>query len=73
MLRYSNVFGLCQDRTSHYSGVLATFCRKMLAGEQPVIFGARSRAEAIPKLIELPTQLDSCRGTGDEDFRADGY
>jgi hypothetical protein len=45
----------------------------MLAGEQPVIFGARSRAEAIPKLIELPTQLDSCRGTGDEDFRADGY
>ena len=25
--------------TSHYSGVLAIFCRKMLAGEQPTIYG----------------------------------
>ena len=28
-----------QDPTSHYSGVLAIFCRKMLAGEQPTIYG----------------------------------
>jgi UDP-glucose 4-epimerase len=39
VLRYFNVFGPYQDPTSHYSGVLAIFCRKMLAGEQPTIFG----------------------------------
>jgi nucleoside-diphosphate-sugar epimerase len=38
-LRYFNVFGPFQDPTSHYSGVLAIFCRKMLAGEQPTIYG----------------------------------
>lgn len=39
VLRYFNVFGPYQDPTSHYSGVLAIFCRKMLAGEQPLIYG----------------------------------
>jgi len=38
-LRYFNVFGPYQDPTSQYSGVLAIFCRKMLAGEQPTIYG----------------------------------
>ena len=38
-LRYFNVFGPYQDPTSQYSGVLAVFCRKMLAGEAPTIFG----------------------------------
>ena len=38
-LRYFNVFGPFQDPTSHYSGVLAIFCRKMLGGEQPTIYG----------------------------------
>ncbi|MGH9598899.1 MAG: NAD-dependent epimerase/dehydratase family protein [Terracidiphilus sp.] len=38
-LRYFNVFGPHQDPSSHYSGVLAVFCRKMLAGEQPAIYG----------------------------------
>lgn len=38
-LRYFNVFGPYQDPTSHYSGVLAIFCRKMLKGEQPTIYG----------------------------------
>lgn len=38
-LRYFNVFGPYQDPTSHYSGILAIFCRKMLAGEQPTIYG----------------------------------
>jgi nucleoside-diphosphate-sugar epimerase len=38
-LRYFNVFGPYQDPTSHYSGVLAVFCRKLLAGEQPTIYG----------------------------------
>jgi UDP-glucose 4-epimerase len=39
VLRYFNVFGPYQDPTSHYSGVLAKFCRKMLAGEQPTVYG----------------------------------
>jgi UDP-glucose 4-epimerase len=39
VLRYFNVFGPHQDPKSQYSGVLAIFCRKMLAGEQPVIYG----------------------------------
>lgn len=38
-LRYFNVFGPFQDPTSHYSGVLAIFCKKLLAGEQPTIYG----------------------------------
>jgi nucleoside-diphosphate-sugar epimerase len=38
-LRYFNVFGPYQDPRSHYSGVLAIFCRKMIAGEQPTIYG----------------------------------
>jgi nucleoside-diphosphate-sugar epimerase len=38
-LRYFNVFGPYQDPTSHYSGVLAIFCRRMLVGEQPTIYG----------------------------------
>jgi UDP-glucose 4-epimerase len=39
VLRYFNVFGPYQDPNSHYSGVMALFCRKMLAGEQPTIYG----------------------------------
>lgn len=39
VLRYFNVFGPCQDPGSPYSGVLAVFCRRMLAGEQPTIYG----------------------------------
>jgi UDP-glucose 4-epimerase len=39
VLRYFNVFGPHQDPTSHYSGVLAIFCRHMLTGQQPTIFG----------------------------------
>jgi UDP-glucose 4-epimerase len=38
-LRYFNVFGPYQDPNSNYSGVLAIFCRRMLAGEQPTIYG----------------------------------
>jgi len=38
-LRYFNVFGPYQDPTSMYSGVLAVFISKMLAGEQPTING----------------------------------
>jgi UDP-glucose 4-epimerase len=39
ILRYFNVFGPYQDPMSHYSGVLAIFCRCLLAGQQPTIYG----------------------------------
>ena len=39
VLRYFNVFGPYQDPGSQYSGVLAVFCRRMLAGERPTIYG----------------------------------
>ncbi len=38
-LRYFNVFGPYQDPGSMYSGVMALFISKMLAGEQPTIHG----------------------------------
>lgn len=38
-LRYFNVFGPYQDPVSHYSGVLAIFCSRMLAGEELTIYG----------------------------------
>jgi len=38
-LRYFNVFGPYQDPMSMYSGVLAIFISRMLAGEQPTING----------------------------------
>jgi UDP-glucose 4-epimerase len=44
-LRYFNVFGPYQDPNSNYSGVLAIFCRRMLASKQspdlpqPTIYG----------------------------------
>jgi nucleoside-diphosphate-sugar epimerase len=39
ILRYFNVFGPYQDPTSPYSGVLAKFTLKMLAGECPTVCG----------------------------------
>jgi len=38
-IRYFNVFGPWQDPTSQYSGILAIFTKKMLAGETPTIYG----------------------------------
>jgi UDP-glucose 4-epimerase len=38
-LRYFNVFGPRQHPTSQYAAVIPIFIRKMMAGEQPTIFG----------------------------------
>ena len=38
-LRYFNIFGPRQDPSSPYSGVLAKFITRMLADQEPVIFG----------------------------------
>jgi UDP-glucose 4-epimerase len=43
-LRYFNVFGPRQAFDSPYSGVIAKFCTRMLAGEEPVIFGDGTQA-----------------------------
>ena len=39
VLRYFNVFGPRQDPKSEYSAVIPIFVTKMLAGEQPTVFG----------------------------------
>ncbi len=39
MLRYFNVYGPRQDPKSPYSGVITRFINKMLAGENPAIYG----------------------------------
>lgn len=44
VFRYFNVFGPFQDPSSQYSGVLAIFCQRMLAGEQPTIYGDGSQS-----------------------------
>lgn len=38
-LRYFNVFGLRQDPSSPYSGVLSIFCDRIRQGSAPVIYG----------------------------------
>lgn len=38
-LRYFNIFGPRQAADSPYSGVIAIFCKKLLAGETPTMFG----------------------------------
>jgi len=38
-LRYFNIFGPRQPADSPYSAVVAVFAKKLLSGEQPVIFG----------------------------------
>lgn len=38
-IRYFNVFGERQDASSQYSGVIAKFCRMMLSGQPPTIYG----------------------------------
>jgi nucleoside-diphosphate-sugar epimerase len=38
-LRYFNVFGPRQPGDSAYAAVVAAFCRRLLAGERPVIYG----------------------------------
>jgi UDP-glucose 4-epimerase len=38
-LRYFNIFGPRQPADSPYSAVIAVFAKKLLSGEQPVIFG----------------------------------
>ena len=47
VLRYFNVFGPFQDPTSHYSGVLAIFCRRMLAGNNPLSTETANKAATL--------------------------
>ena len=38
-LRYFNIFGPRQDPSSHYSGVISIFIKKMSQGQRPTIYG----------------------------------
>ena len=61
-LRYFNVFGPYQDPTSMYSGVLAIFITKMLAGEQPTIYGDGEQSRDFTFIDNIVTgNLMACR------------
>jgi hypothetical protein len=47
VLRYFNVFGPYQDPTSHYSGVLAIFCRGCWPASSPRSMATASRAAIL--------------------------
>jgi nucleoside-diphosphate-sugar epimerase len=62
-IRYFNVFGPCQDPTSQYSGVLAVFTLKMLAGEtwsMPICWPPRPRPNVSPARYSMwPQAIES--------------
>src|SRR5271165_1607818 len=65
-LRYFNVFGPYQDPTSMYSGVLAIFITKMLAGEQPTIHGDGEQSRDFTFIENVVNgNLLACRAPAD--------
>ncbi len=65
-LRYFNVFGPYQDPTSMYSGVLAIFISKMLAGEQPTIHGDGEQSRDFTFIDNVvDANLLACRAAAD--------
>lgn len=66
-LRYFNVFGPFQDPTSMYSGVLAIFISKMLAGEQPTIHGDGEQSRDFTFVENVVNgNLMACHASADE-------
>ncbi len=86
-LRYFNIFGPRQAADSPYSGVIAQFIFKMLAGETPTIFGDGSvsrdftfvanAVQANLRACDAPSQLANGRvynvGTGNSHTLNDLY
>jgi len=65
-LRYFNVFGPYQDPTSMYSGVLAIFITKMLAGERPTIHGDGEQSRDFTFIENVVNgNLLACRAPAD--------
>ena len=56
-LRYFNIFGPRQDANSEYSAVLAKFISRMLAGQQPTIFGDGQQSRDFT-YIDNPVQAN---------------
>ena len=66
-LRYFNVFGPYQDPTSMYSGVLAIFISRMLAGEQPTIHGDGEQSRDFTFIDNVvQANLLACHAPADE-------
>jgi len=65
-LRYFNVFGPYQDPASMYSGVLAIFISKMLAGEQPTINGDGEQSRDFTFIENVVNgNLQACHAAAD--------
>lgn len=66
-IRYFNVFGPHQDPTSFYSGVLAKFITRMLAGEQPTVFGDGEQSRDFTYIDNVVTgNLLACNAPADK-------
>ncbi len=65
-LRYFNIFGPKQDAASSYSGVIAQFIRKIMAGETPTIYGDGSTSRDFTFVADaVQANLLACTAHGD--------
>jgi len=66
-LRYFNVYGPRQDPTSEYSAVIPKFITRLLAGEQPVIYGDGRQTRDftfISDVVEANILAAECKAGG---------
>src|SRR5581483_7888913 len=64
-LRYFNIFGLRQDSSFLYSGVLVKFITQMLKGEQPTIFGDGEQSRDFTYIDNaVNANLLACKAAG---------
>lgn len=67
ILRYSNVYGPRQEPHGE-AGVIAIFCKQLLKGQQPVIFGDGEQTRDFVSVFDvvnanLKALLENCKGT----------
>lgn len=67
ILRYSNVYGPRQDPHGE-AGVVAIFCKQLLKGQSPVIFGDGEQTRDFVSVFDvvnanLKALLENCNGT----------
>jgi UDP-glucose 4-epimerase len=64
-VRFFNVFGPCQDPTSHYSGVLSRFMLTGIEGKQPAIYGDGEQSRDFTYIENIVDEtLRACEAKG---------
>jgi nucleoside-diphosphate-sugar epimerase len=70
-LRYFNVFGPRQDPNSHYAAVIPKFSTRMIAGEQPIVYGDGEQTRDftfIANVIDANWKAATCPGVTGQAF-----